>query len=415
LHKPQKFNNDRPRFFHVNYPNCFRNFVFAKTLENKHLANTMKIVVNTRLVIPGKLDGIGWFAYQTFWRIARCNPDVEFHFIFDRKPSAEIEFPANVKPVVLSPQARHPLLYYWFLENSVTRYLKKEKPDLFVSSDGFLSLKYKGRQLPVIHDLNFMHRPGDLPYLIRAYYRYFFPRWAKIARRVATVSEHSKQDIARTFKINPDKIDVVYNGANDTFVPLDASKAQEARDKYTGGSKYFVYVGAIHKRKNIEKMLVAFDRFKEQSESNHKFVIIGHFLFGKGFVEKTLKGLQYREDIIFTGRLGETQTALLVGAAEALVLVSFFEGFGIPLMEAFSCAVPVITSNVTSLPEVAGNGGLVVNPNSEEEIANAMKKMAFSPGLRQKLAAQATIQRQKFSWDKTSDLMWESIKKSIGE
>ncbi len=371
------------------------------------------VVVNTRLVIPGKLDGIGWFSYQTFWRIARNNPDVDFRFIFDREPSRELNFPPNVKPVVLWPQARHPILYYWFFEKSVTKYLNQLKPDIFVSTDGFMSLKYKGRQIPVIHDLNFMHRPADLPFSTRWYYRYFFPRWAKTARRVATVSEYSKIDLMQTLGLSHEIIDVVHNGANEIFMPLDAETAKGVRNKFTGGKKYLVYVGSLHKRKNIGNTLVAFDRFKSTHVTDCRLVVVGNYLFGKNGIEKTLNALKYKQDVIFTGRLDNEDLALVVGASEALVLVSFFEGFGIPLIEAFNCDVPVITSNVTSLPEVAGDAGLIVNPHSVEEIAEAMKQIVSQPQLRESLVGKARIVRQKFSWEKTAELMWQSIKKGI--
>jgi glycosyltransferase involved in cell wall biosynthesis len=315
--------------------------------------------------------------------------------------------------VVLMPQARHPFLYYWFFEKSITKYLNKEKPDLFVSPDGFLSLKYKGKQLPVMHDLNFMHRPEDLPFLVRTYYRHFFPQWASIAHRIATVSEYSKNDIAQTFGVPSERIDVVYNGANEVFEPLNAESAKFIREKYTNGNRFFVYVGSLHKRKNIENMLLAFDQFKKTENNEHKLVIVGNFLFGKGQVGKTLKTLQHKQDVIFTGRLNNEELAEVVGASDALVLVSFFEGFGIPLIEAFYCDVPVITSNQTSLPEVAADAGLVVNPHSVEDISQAMIRIATDPNLRQKLVENARIVRKKFSWDKTAELMWQSISRAL--
>ncbi len=373
----------------------------------------MVIVVNTRLVIPGKLDGIGWFAYQTFWRIAQNNPEVDFRFVFDRKPSSELEFPPNVKAVVLWPQARHPFLYLWFFEKSLAKYLTKVKPDLFVSADGFLTIKYHGRQLPVIHDLNFMHRPKDLPFLVRTYYRYFFPRWAKVAFRIATVSEYSKNDIAKTFMVQPGKIDVVYNGANELFKPLPEEVANQTRRQRTDGKRFFVYVGTLHKRKNIENMLLAFDKFKSDTKSDHKFIVVGNYLFGKGRIENVVKSLKYKQDVVFTGRLNNQEMARVVGSAEALVLVSFFEGFGIPLIEAFYCDVPVITSEVTSLPEVAANAGLIVDPYSVSDIAHALTQMATRPDLRQSLVEKARMARQKFSWDKTAKLMMSSIEKCL--
>ena len=117
----------------------------------------MRIGVNTRLFLQNKLDGIGWFGVETMKRITRNHPEHEFFFFFDRKPDKEFIFSSNIKPVVLIPQARHPLLWYLFFEHSITYALKKYKIDLFLSPDGWISLQTKVPTLTVIHDLNFEH------------------------------------------------------------------------------------------------------------------------------------------------------------------------------------------------------------------------------------------------------------------
>lgn len=152
----------------------------------------MKIAVNTRLLVKNKLEGIGWFSYETLKRITTQHPEHEFYFIFDRKHSDDFIFSDNVTPIELFPQARHPFLYYLWFEFSMPRLLKKLKPDLFLSPDGYLSLKSKIKSLVVFHDLNFEHYPEDIPWLERKNYKYFFPRYAKKADRIATVSEYSK-------------------------------------------------------------------------------------------------------------------------------------------------------------------------------------------------------------------------------
>ena len=124
----------------------------------------MKIAVNTRLLLKGKLEGIGWFTYQTLRRMTEAHPEHEFIFIFDRKYDNEFIFSKNVMPVVVSPPARHPILWLIWFEWSVNRVLRKYKPDLFLSTDGHLSLSTKTPSVAVIHDINFHHRPGDLPF-----------------------------------------------------------------------------------------------------------------------------------------------------------------------------------------------------------------------------------------------------------
>ena len=149
----------------------------------------LKIAVNTRLLIKNKLEGIGWFSYETLKRITRAHPEHQFYFLFDRPFDESFVFGSNVTPIVIRPQARHPILFYLWFEKSIPRALKKINPDLFMSTDGYLSLSTTTPSLPVIHDLNFEHYPEQLPFLVRKYYKHYFPRFARKAARIATVSE----------------------------------------------------------------------------------------------------------------------------------------------------------------------------------------------------------------------------------
>ena len=151
----------------------------------------MRIAVNTRLLLKGKLEGIGWVAYESLKRIVLAHPEVEFYFIFDRKPDTMFLFADNIKPVVLFPQARHPFLFIWFFELSIPRALRKIKADLFYSPDGYLSLRSKVPQVVEFHDLNFEHFPGDMPKIHLWHYKKFFPKFARKAQRIVTVSEFS--------------------------------------------------------------------------------------------------------------------------------------------------------------------------------------------------------------------------------
>ncbi len=157
----------------------------------------MRIVVNTRLLLKDRLDGIGWFTYETMKRITESHSGHEFIFLFDRPYDREFVFAENVKPVVIGPPARHPVLWYLWFERSVMRALKKEEADVFVSPDGYLPLKSNVPSVSVIHDINFLHRPGDLPFSSRWYYNHYFPKFAAKASMIGTVSEYSKADICR--------------------------------------------------------------------------------------------------------------------------------------------------------------------------------------------------------------------------
>lgn len=371
----------------------------------------MNIGVNTRLLLDKRLEGIGWFTYETLSRITVHHPEHTFYFIFDRPYHNKFVFSKNVIPVVVGPQARHPFLFYFWFEYSIPRVLKKIKADIFFSPDGYASLRSKVPDLIVMHDLNFEHYPQDLPWLITKYYKYFFPRFAKKAQRIATVSEFSKKDIQTCYGIPQENIDVVYNGVNENYHPVSPEIQSAVKNKYADGCDYFIYIGALLPRKNLKNLFLAYDKFREKSPSKTKLIIVGARMWWTREIQKTLNGIKYNKDIIFTGRLNSEELNNTLGSALALVYVSYFEGFGIPILEAFRCDVPVITSNVTSMPEVAGDAAILTDPFSPDSVADAMYNITLDGQLRNNLIRLGRSRRDAFSWDQTAKLLWQSIEK----
>ncbi|MFT6849530.1 MAG: glycosyltransferase involved in cell wall biosynthesis [Sphingobacteriales bacterium] len=373
----------------------------------------MVIAVNTRLLLKNKLQGIGWFSYESLKRITQDHPEHTFHFFFDRPFDQEFVFGENVIPHVLFPQARHPFLYFLFFEFAVTQALKTIKADLFLSPDGYLSLRTDVPSIQVIHDLNFEHNPEFVPFFERKFYRYFFPRYARKAARIATVSSFSKQDIIDVYGIAENKIDVVYNGAGKQFQPLSDIEQVEIRNEISGGVPYFLYVGAFHHRKNMHGMVNAFSKFKRLTQSKVKFVFVGEKLFGDPAFAKAYETCEFKNDFIFTGRLASEKLPKVIASAQTMVYVPFFEGFGIPPLEAMQSGTPVICSNVSSLPEVVGNAALTVNPKDCDEIVSALSRMDSDPELRENFKRLGLEQAKKFSWEKTARALYNSIEKVL--
>lgn len=374
----------------------------------------MIIAVNTRLLIKDKLEGIGWFTYETLKRITRNNPEHEFIFIFDRKYSQEFIFSDNVKPVIAHPQARHPALWYLFFDWGVPGILRKYKPDLFLSPDGWLSLRTRVRSLPVIHDLNFFHYPEFIPWHVRKYYNHFFPRFINKADRIATVSKYTQQDIMSRFNIPEDRIDIVYNGASEKLKPLKRNEQDKVRQKFSDGCPYFLFIGLIHPRKNLTNLILAFEKFKQSVYSNVKLLIVGSRKWWTPDVRTAWENSKFKDEILFTGRVSSEDLRMITASAISLVYASYFEGFGIPLLEAMYCDIPVITSKVSSMPEVGGNAALYVEPSSVSSIKEAMLKLFCDTNIRDDLINKARKQRSRFTWDKTADKLWDSILKCMG-
>jgi len=245
------------------------------------------------------------------------------------------------------------------------------------------------------------------------YFLKYFPKYAKKASRIATVSEYSKQDIVSTYKYAAEKIDVVYNGASESFSP--ALKGENLLKLPLGleqGTSYFLFVGALSPRKNIARLLQAFDEFKKSSSSDITLVIVGEKLFMTSDIENVFDKMQHKSDVVFAGRLGIPDLQQVMAAALALVFVPYYEGFGIPLVEAMYSDVPIITSNVTSMPEIAGYAALLIDPFSVDAIKEGMLKIYKDENLRKQLVEKGRQQREKFSWDKTAAKLWDCIEKT---
>ncbi len=341
-----------------------------------------------------------------------AHPEAQFYFFFDRPFNPKFVFGTNVTPVVLYPPARHPFLFYIWFEISVNRALSKIKPDVFLSTDGLTCLRTNVPRVTVIHDLAFEHYPKDLGFIVRKYLRLFTPRIARSSERVVAVSEFTKQDIVKRYGLSSEKIDVVYNDASEFFRPATEAEMETARQRFSQGEPYFMFVGAIHPRKNLVNLFRAFDSFKAHHQSNTKLLIVGRKAWNSTEITQAYESMQFQKDVIFTGRVSDEDLRLLYGSALANVYVPTIEGFGIPIVEAQKCDCPVITSNVSSMPEVAGDAAVLVDPFNVDEIANALKEIWKDPGLRITLQYLGRRNLRRFSWQTSAEQLWDSVNRA---
>ncbi|MFN5147814.1 MAG: glycosyltransferase family 4 protein [Flavobacteriia bacterium] len=371
----------------------------------------MRIGINTRFLLPTKMEGFGWYTYEICRRITEQHPEHEFYFFFDRPFEKKFVFGANVIPVVISPPARHPFLFIYWFEIGIRSALKKYKIDLFFSPDGYLSLGSKVPQVGVIHDINFEHFPKDLPFSARAYLRYFFPKFAAKASHIITVSNYSKEDISRTYDINSEKITAIWNGVSNVFRPLAEKEKEKVREKYTLGNPYFLFVGAIHPRKNVKRLIEAFSLFKQLNDSPIRLLIVGESLW-KNFTEEFELSDEIEDSIRFTGHLSPNELSRVMASADLFTYVSYFEGFGIPLVEAMKCGTPILSGNRTSLPEVAGDAAMYCDPFDVSDIAEKMKRITSDVQIKASLSTKGLERSLEFSWDKAAQEVWKVLMKS---
>lgn len=367
----------------------------------------MRIAVNTRMLLQGRLEGIGWYTCEILLRLSRQHPQHEFIFFFDRDWDPAFLFGPNVTPVRVYPPARHPLLFWIWFEWRLPALLRRYRADVFFSPDGFLSLRTPLPTLLTVHDLAYKHFPGHVHGLQRAYYRHFMPRFLQRADHIVAVSEATRQDILDS-GIDPAKVSVAHNGANSRFRPAGEEACAKLRAEFTGGRPYFLYVGAIHPRKNVARLVRAWSLFRRDSGLPHCLVLLGRMAWMAEDVRQAIEESPYREDILTVGYQAD-RLPEFYSAAEALVYVSLFEGFGIPVLEALCCDTPVITSRVSSMPEVAGQAALLVDPENIAAIAAALRRIAVEPELRERLVTAGRSQRERFSWDQAAEIVWTRL------
>lgn len=372
----------------------------------------MRIAVNTRFLLNDYLEGYGYFLFETFKRITQNHPEHEFIFIFDRPFDERFVFGKNVKAVVTGPAARHPLLWKFWYDVKVPVILRKYKADVFVSCDGFCSLTTKIPQCLVLHDLAFLHNPSFIKKSHLLFYKKYTPKFLEKAKTVATVSGFSKKDILSHYKTGPGKIDVIFSAAKEIFHPASEAEKAATKNKYTDNKEYFVYAGAIHPRKNLINLLKAFSVFKKRQQTNMKLILTGRLAWNYESFTKSLETYKYRNDVVMTGYVQEEELVKIIGASCGLVYPSLLEGFGVPVLEAMQCNVPVITSAGSSMQEIAKDAALFADATSYADIADKMMLLYKNENLRKELIEKGRQAAGQYNWDTTAGLLWKCILKA---
>lgn len=369
----------------------------------------MRIAINTRFLIKDKMEGVGWHNYELCKTLVEQHPEDEFIFLFDRPFDPSFIFADNVKAVFLPPPARRPVLWYLWFEWALPTYFKWAKPDVFLSPDGYCSLRTKVPTVMITHDIAYKHYPDQIPAWALKYNQRNVPRFLERADRVLTVSKFGREDILKHYTIDAGKVKVAPNALRGTFTPLSSEEKQAIKFAYADGLDYFFYLGAVHPRKNVRRLIMAFDRFKKATKAPVRLLIAGRFAWQTGDIMEAFQASEYQEDIQFLGYIPDEELSKVLGAAIALAYVSLFEGFGLPLLEAMHCEVPILTSQVSAMPEVAGKAALLVDPLDAEAIAGELKVLYEDKDLRQRLVKQGVLERQRYTWDETARLIYENM------
>lgn len=361
-----------------------------------------RVAVNTRLLLKDRLEGIGIYTHEILRRLCAQNPEIEFHFLFDRPYDPSFLYGPNCIGHVIPPPTRHPFLWDFWLRVSLPLFLRAKQWDAFLSLDGFALPKGILPQIIAIHDLNFEHRPQDLASHVARYYRKRFPVFARDADAVLTVSHFSRQDLLQQYRLPENKVTVAENALPEwTISKEDHAQAADKLFSLTHGEPFFLYVGAIHPRKNLPMLLQAFEQVRQQHSSPvHLIIAGGASRFYLSQWQSALAGTN-PQFVHWTGRISEAEKAHWLSASMALVYPSLYEGFGIPLLEAWHAGTAVICSSVTALPEVAGDAALLINPMDQQSLEAALKRILQEPHLRETLKFKGKERLAHYAWERS--------------
>lgn len=291
--------------------------------------------------------------------------------------------------------------------------IHKGSPDLVINFDFVrVPVSKKVKTITVIHDLTYIVHPEFIEKRNLLRLKKLVPRAVKSSTRVVAVSEATKKDLVKLFELNPEKIDVVANAVD---IKLYKPKAltNEIRNKYNLPKKYLLYLGNIEPRKNIKGIIEAYSMLPNEISSKYKLVLAGGRGWNQGEINNALKQSAKKDKIIFTGYIDDRDKPEIYAGADIFLFPSHYEGFGLPILEAMACEVPVITADNSSLKEVAGNAALYVDSKRPKELAEAIIKILENKNIRNDLVKKGTLRAIDFSWKKSAAQMNESIKKAI--
>jgi len=377
----------------------------------------MKIGVDCRTILNpgfGEVAGVGHYTFYLVKNLIKEIKDEEIILFFEQLPEEKVinELSIDKNKVKIRQLPWHqyrrylPFIYAHLL---VPYFLKKEKLDVYYNPANIIPLGYGGRSVITIHDLAIYRNPGWFPASLGSRIfstKILVPRSIGRAEKIIAVSESTKKDLIDIFGVAEDKIKVIYEGAE--WGGEEIKSIGYLKEKYQISDNYILYLGTLEPRKNIERLIKAMGELKK-----FDLVIAG----AKGWkyegifnlIKETNKTL-CREAIKYLGYVPMEDKKSLISWAKCFLFPSFYEGFGLPILEAMSLGVPVISSRASSLPEIVGEAGLLVDPNSQEELQKALAKIMGDENLRQDLGRKALERSKQFSWEKCARETFDVLK-----
>lgn len=376
----------------------------------------MRIGIDARSILnPEKGDaiGVGHYTYQLIRHLLKIDKENEYILFFD--------FRVREKDVKKFSQPNVKIKFYPFSDyrkylpgayNEIlgTATLQKEKLDVLHSMGEFnrIPMTYNGKTIVTFHDMSMYKIPEYLSAVKRTRNKAVAHMMANKADKIIAVSNSIKDDIEKFLSSNSKKTSVIYSGLDKRFFDEPLLNVEKVLAKYSITKNYILFLGTLEPSKNIARLLEAFAKFKNQSrqkksgEFEYQLVLAGKRGWLANEYHQIIKDLGLSKDVVFTGYVVGDELVPLFRGAQFFVMPSLYEGFGMTVLEAFATKAPTILSNVSSLPELAGEGAYYVNPLDTRELVEAIAKFSTDQNLRESFAVKGFEQAKKFDWEKTA-------------
>lgn len=361
----------------------------------------MKIGIDSRSVNLHSGTGIGTYTKNLISEMININKDNEFTLIWTGKIDNDFT-KDNTELIYCS--GRHST---FFEKEYIPNIINSKNLDLYhIPQNGIgFPFNYDINTVVTIHDLI----PYTMPETVGSGYLKRFlkdmPNIIEKSKGIITVSEYSKKDILKFFSGYPeDKIFVTPLSTNSEFVPMNKDECRsKVQNKFNFNEPYILYIGGFSKRKNVHGLINAFSRVKNSLSKKYKLVLVGSLKDEGINLKKYVESLNLENDVVFTGFSEDKDLPIFYNGADLFVYPSYYEGFGLPPLEAMSCKTPVITSNTTSIPEVTKNAAFLINPSLEEDLANAIFNVLENDNLKNNLIEKGYKRSLEFSWKQTAE------------
>jgi len=369
--------------------------------------------------LPARPVGAGHYIIQLIRAFARQPLDDEFVVFVQQHGLPLLDLPTgSASPAlhIISLPDIPPARRLAWEQTTFHRLAAQQRLDVLHSLHYTLPLAYPGKRVVTLHDMTFFLYPKLHTLPKRYFFRFFIHTSGRLADALVADSESTRQDAIRLANIAPQKLFTAPLGVTADFEPLDttSAKAQAVRQKYNLPEQFVLYVGLIEPRKNIPTLLQAFAQVSSQFP-DCRLVLAGRRGWMVESLDQQVADLGLAEKVHFAGYIEREDLPMVFNLAECFVYPSFYEGFGLPVLEAMACGVPVITSNVSSMPEIIGDAGMQVSPHDSAGLAGALHSLLSDPTERKRLSALGRERAALFTWQRTADQTRLAYRYALGQ